>query len=507
VIKATKMQKIPLLLIFTLTSALSLASDYNIIDFGARADTTYVSTKAIQSAIDTCNKNGGGTVIVPAGNFITGTIILKSNVHLHLKHGATLYGSRKLEDYLEIKPRYIALRTKEKTRQLIYAEDQNNIAITGSGTIDGQGASFKRKRDGDEGIERPHLLQFINCKRVRIQDISMRNSGAWMQHYLACEDLKITGIEVYNHSNYNNDGLDIDGCRNVTVSGVTIDSDDDGICLKSTSGRPSENISISNCVISSHCNGLKMGTESSGGFKNITIGNCVVTPSAVDNSTIYGNVMGISGISLEMVDGGVLRGVNISNIQIDGTQSPIFIRLANRARPFSEAQGKIEVGSLSDVMISNINITNALDFGCSITGIPGYPVKNVRLSDISIETAGKGTVDDFQSAVPEKDKDYPEATMFGKLPAYGFFIRHAENVEMNNVRYSTTQPDFRPALYLNDVKRSSFNDATFPKNPDALPAVFVEQSSDILFDGCSDQVDFSAQLLKQENSRNIKWEN
>ena len=161
-----------------------------------------------------------------------------------------------------------------------------------------------------------------------------------MQHYLACEDLKISGISVYNHSNYNNDGLDIDGCRNVTVDGVTVDSDDDGICLKSTSGKPSENISIANCVISSHCNGLKMGTESSGGFKNVTIANCVVTPSAVNDSTIYGFIEGISGISLEMVDGGILRGVNISNVQIDGTKSPLFIRLANRARPYSEGTGK-----------------------------------------------------------------------------------------------------------------------------------------------------------------------
>ena len=501
------MKKIAVIILFTLVSSLSFAKEYNIVDFGARPDTTMVCTKAIQSAIDTCHNNGGGTVFVPAGNFITGTIILKSNVELHVRHGAVLYGSKNLEDYLQIKPEYVALRTKQKTRQLIYAENQSNISITGSGTIDGQGASFERVREGDEGIERPHLLQFINCNRVRIKDISMRNSGAWMQHYLACEDLKISGISVYNHSNYNNDGLDIDGCRNVTVDGVTVDSDDDGICLKSTSGKPSENISIANCVISSHCNGLKMGTESSGGFKNVTIANCVVTPSAVNDSTIYGFIEGISGISLEMVDGGILRGVNISNVQIDGTKSPLFIRLANRARPYSEAQEKIGVGSLSDVIISNVTITNASNIGCSITGIPGHPVENLRLSNISIETAGNGTVEDVKRTIPEKEKDYPEATMFGKLPSSGFFIRHAEEIEMNSITFSTTDAEFRPALYLHDVKKSTFTDLTFSANAADSPAVFIEQSSDIFFSRCTDRVDFSDRMLRQDNSRNIKWEN
>lgn len=428
-------------------------------------------------------------------------------MEFHLNHGAILYGSKNISDYQTIKPLYVALRTKGKTRQLIYAEDQKNIAITGSGIIDGQGAVFKKQDYDDEGIDRPHLLQFINCERVRIENISMRNSGAWMQHFLACENLKVTGIEIYNHANFNNDGLDIDGCKNVTVSGVTVDSDDDGICLKSTSGKSCENISITNCVISSHCNGIKMGTESSGGFKNITISNCIVKPSAVDDRKIYGFTNGISGISVEMVDGGILRGINISNIHIDGTQSPIFVRLANRARPYSNTQSKIEVGSLSDVMISNITITNAMDFGCSITGIPGHPVKNISLSNITIETVGGGIAEDLKREIPEKEKAYPEAVMFGKLPAYGFFIRHAENIEMNNIRFYTKLAELRPALYLNDVMQSSFNFLTFMRTSGGISSVFAEQSSDIVFDGCIDRGNPDAELLREKNCQNIKWKN
>jgi polygalacturonase len=154
------------------------AKEYNILEFGAVADTAKLSTKAIQKAIDECNANGGGRVTVPAGHFKTGTLILKSHIDFHLENGAILYGSKNMEDYIKLKPAYISLRTQEATIQLIYAENIDNVSITGSGEINGQGAEFKKLSFNDEGITRPHLIRFITSTNVTVENISLKTPVA-----------------------------------------------------------------------------------------------------------------------------------------------------------------------------------------------------------------------------------------------------------------------------------------------------------------------------------------
>ena len=459
------------------------AKEYNILDYGAVADTNSISTAALQQAINECSTSGGGTVLVPAGSYKTGSIIFKSHVNLRLESGAILYGSKNLSDYIKLKPGYISLRTQEATIQLIYAENAEDISITGRGEIDGQGSGFKKLSWNDEGITRPHLIRFITCKDILIENISLKNSGCWMQHYLACDDLQIRGIRVLNRNNYNNDGLDLDGCRNVTVSDFISDSDDDGITLKSTSPRPCENIVITNCIISSHCNAIKMGTESNGGFRNIAISNCVVKPSKIQEPTFFGEKTGISGIALEIVDGGTMEGISINNIQVDGTESPIFIRLANRARAYKKGQIIDQIGQLRDVSISNIRAKNTGKTGCSITGQPGFPVRNIHLSNIAIQFAGGGTADDFQKEVEYKPKDYPEATMFGILPAYGFYIRHAENSTFDGIQLNTKEDDDRPAFYLENVNDCFIGGLQLKSNETTQTNLFIRTSRDIVIAG------------------------
>lgn len=258
----------------------SEAADYNIMNYGAQSDTTELSTAALQQAIDDCSKAGGGRVVVPAGIYKIGTVILKSDVHLYLEQGATLYGSTDLKDYLPMKSDYVSLRTHTTTIQLLYADKVKNVVISGYGTIDGRGRAFQKLSWNDEGITRPHLLRFIQSEDITVKDITLKNSGCWMQHYLACNRLRIDGIKVFNRNNYNNDALDIDGCHDVIVKGIMADSDDDGITLKSTSPRLCENVRISDCVVSSHCNAVKLGTETNGGFRNINISGIVVKPSS-----------------------------------------------------------------------------------------------------------------------------------------------------------------------------------------------------------------------------------
>ena len=292
------------------------AAVYNIRDFGAKNDTTVLSTQAIQAAIDRCSQEGGGQVLVPAGHYKMGTIVLRSKVNLHLEKGAILFGSTDINDYTPQRTTYVSLRTNTPTVQLIWADDVEDVTIDGEGIIDGRGKAFPKLSWNDEGITRPHLLRFVQSRDIQLKGITLRNSGCWMQHWLACDRVKIDGITVINRNNYNNDALDLDGCHEVTVSNMICDSDDDGITLKSTSPRLCENITITNCVVSSHCNAVKLGTETNGGFRNITIQNICVKPSYDQSSQFFGHESkrGTSALSLEIVDGGVMENVHVHDI-------------------------------------------------------------------------------------------------------------------------------------------------------------------------------------------------
>ena len=459
-----KKTRIVLILISLIAVATKLAArDYNILNYGAQSDTSLLSTQALQQAIDECSQAGGGRVVVPTGNYKIGTIILKSNVHLHLEQGATLYGSTRLADYLPVKSDYVSLRTQTNTIQLIYADKVSHVVIDGYGTIDGRGRAFKKLSWNDEGITRPHLLRFIQSSDITIKDITLKNSGCWMQHYLACDRLTIDGIKVINRNNYNNDALDLDGCHEVIVSRMMADSDDDGITLKSTSPRLCENISIANCVVSSHCNAIKLGTETNGGFRNINISNIVVKPSYDQQEKFFGQWIGSSAISLEIVDGGRMENVSVSNVSVEGTEAPIFIRLGNRARGYLLGGKDFDslipidhVGTIDGIRLDNIQIRHAGSMGCSISGLPGHPVENVSLSRISIHHKGGVSASDLpkieESIKDEKDKDYPESTMWGNLPAKGFFVRHARNIQFSDVSVQTEEADVRPDFVQIDTE-------------------------------------------------------
>jgi hypothetical protein len=435
------------------------AGFFNIRDYGAKGDSVTIDTPAIQAAVDDCAKTGG-TVFFPPGRYLSGTIMMRSGVILRLSGGAVLLGSPGLADYPEKVPALRSYTDNYVRRSLIYGENLDEVGICGEGTIDGNGSapSFQV----NEYLPRPYIIRFISCRGVRIQDITLCNSPMWMQHYLACDDMIISGIKVYNHGNRNNDMIDLDGCRNVVMSDCIGDTDDDGITIKSTLPRPSEHITISNCVVSSHCNAIKMGTESTGGFRNIAISNCVVKPSA-HRGVVYGAKDGISGIALEIVDGGVMENITVSNVSIDRVGTPIFIRLGNRGRKYTESAPQPEVGVMRNIRISGI-VARGVNASSSITGIPGHPVENISLHDIRIISAGGGGSEELRKPVPENEGKYPEATMFGtRLPAYGLYIRHGKGIELDHVTCVLDNPDYRPALVCEDI--DSFDADAFRADP------------------------------------------
>jgi polygalacturonase len=358
-----------------------------------------------------------------------------------------LLGSANPVDFPE-RPATLRSYSDHYVRQsLIRGEDLDQVTIRGRGTIDGQGAKYHWK----EYKNRPYVIRLVNCRDVLVEGITLRNAPMWMQHYLACERVRIHGITVYDLATYNNDGLDLDGCRDAVVSDCTILSLDDALCLKSTCGRPCENVTIANCVLSSHCNALKMGTESVGGFRNIAITNCAISsPPAA--KPIAGDSRGISGIALEIVDGGTLEGVTVSNVTIDGVNTPIFLRLGNRARPIADDMPRPGVGAFRNVFLSNIVATRTGRIGCSITGVPGHPIENVCLNNVQLTFAGGGSKADAAKLVAEQEARYPEANMFGVLPAYGFYCRHVVGLKLRDVQLRTLRPDLRHILVCDDVQ-------------------------------------------------------
>jgi polygalacturonase len=461
-------------------TAAGAATIYDVREFGAKGDGKTLCTQAIQAAIDKCATDGGGTVWLPAGTWLSGTIYLESRVALMLDSGSTLLGSKDPKDYAgPRKPLGAAAEGEQRgIWSLIAGRNLEHVAICGRGTIDGQGSAFRWT-----DRSRPMGIHLIECRDVLIEGVRMRNAGSWMQHYEKCDGAVIRGISVFNHAAYNNDGLDVSSSSDVKISDCTVDSDDDAIVLKSMSSRPCENVTITNCVVSSHCNAIKMGTESGGGFQNITVSNCTVCSPRYTKAT-YGRDRGLAGIALEIVDGGEMNRVTVSNIAIKGVTVPIFVRLGDRARAYDRAPGKPTVGTLRNVILSDIVATSCSSIGCSITGLPGHPVENVALSNINLTFDGGGARERASAAIPEKETAYPESTMFGELPAYAFFCRHVKGLTLNNIQIRTSKSDLRHAAVLDDVANAQITALDAGFSPNAAAMIRATDVSGLFIRGC-----------------------
>lgn len=463
---------------------------YNIEEYGAVGDSVTMNTHAIQTAIDACAEAGGGQVLVPPGSFLTGSVSLKSNVELHLAMGATLYGSADSVDYPLVLEDTLSFARDGVSRQayfaLIMADRVENIAITGHGTINGNGGAgedfrcYPLTEDGSRWRkpDRPRLIYFYQVKNIKLHGFKAINPNYWTIHLKRCDFVDIDGIEVYAHANANADGIDLDETQNVSISNCVIDTDDDALVFKSLGTRPCKNITVSNCLISSKITPIKTGTESGGGFQNITITNCVIRPSyETETYDPLRSTKHSAGIALEVVDGGVMDGIVISNIVIDGSYAPFFLRLGNRGRQYG---GEVpEPGVMRNIVIENVICRNVYnDYASTIAGFPGHYIENLTLSNIRMECEG-GIQTDLLNPMPEHEKHYPWPGMYGKelpYPAYGIFFRHVKNLTMNNIQITYGQQDSRPALYLDNVVDARIVDADLMS---AGQAVFQVNTSNV----------------------------
>jgi polygalacturonase len=433
-------------------------ADINILEYGAVPDGKTDNTAIIQNAINLSGKTGE-KVIIPAGTYLSGTLILANNSTIHLKKNAVLKGIPNPDLYPE---------KLSSGKSFVRIDSVSNVTIEGDGTIDGSGDG-QLFQQGNNGPNRPSLIQCRKSRDVVLKDIHLVNSAVWTVQLFESDGIRIDGIAIYSQNNWNNDGIDIDS-RNVTISNCRIDSEDDAICFKSNYKTFCENVSVTNCILASNCNLIKFGTSSVGGFKNITINNCSLHASSESkfrkwNESITGvtdSLTGIAGIALEVVDGGSMDRINISNIVMDGIQTPLFIRLGNR---------KNSTGSLKNVLISNIIANARSRISSCISGIPGFHIENIIIRDMIVNCMGGGTLQDANRSIPENEKAYPENRMFGNiLPAYGMYIRHAKNILLDNVQFNLLEPDYRPAIVLEQTRDIEVHDlkATQPAGEQRL---------------------------------------
>lgn len=375
---------------------------FNVHDFGASGDGQHLDTIALNRTIDACADAGGGTVYLPPGRYLAGTIILKSHVRLDLDAGATILGSENPDDYPSTKS--VWGDSVEVMAPLIYAVDAENITITGRGTIDGQGAIWwKRVRLNDprkfppgpqtpeEFSEarklargRPHLIRPVRCRDVVIEGVNLRNSAEWHVHPMLCETVRVIGVTITAPATFahNTDGINPESCRNVQILNCRIDTGDDCVTLKSGLNelgrrldRPDENITIANCVMYHGHGGVTIGSEMSGGVRNVVVTNCV----------FQGTDIGLR-IKSQRGRGGVVEGLSASNIVMQDVPHPFFITTFYSGGDKPDETHPVDDGTprYRDFLFSNITARGAKDAG-SITGLREMPIENITFSNVHLQ--------------------------------------------------------------------------------------------------------------------------
>ncbi len=465
---------------FSLVSAQSLESIVNVKHHGATGGGEKLDTEPVQKAIDACHDNGGGTVYFPNGIYRVGTIVLKSNVTLHLEAGAKILGSTDLRDYRPLKLRpeeeaKIEGQTKKEdfgALHLIYAQKAKNIGITGRGVIDGSGRAFWDK--DFKPLDRPNqMIEFEACEEVNVSGVTLQNSPFWTLHILSCNRVRIDGISIINpRQGPNTDGIDVNSSSNVFIANVYVETGDDALCFKSRfADEPVQNVTVTNCVLISDDSAIKFGTRSSGDMRNITVSNCVIR-----NST--------NGIAFFMKDGGHFYDIQFSNLSIESAKFeernrmtyPIFMDIEKRI-----ATSKI--GRISGISFNDLTIRTGGH--CLIGGMREQPIENLTFENIRMllpecdEIAAKSKPRGVSSlAAPAPGTD------FAGVPSHWTFA-HVQGLTLRNFQISVEQP--RPdrhrhaiwGTHLKDVIMNVFKGGPSISGSE-LAAIRMERSQNVM---------------------------
>jgi polygalacturonase len=460
--------------------------DYPVSLFGIKSDGSTLNTRSIQFAIDYINSQGGGRLVFSVGRYLTGSIHLKSNVTLRIEEGAVLLGSLNPFDY-----------DREIYTALISGTNEHHIGITGKGVIDGQGRQVALDiltlihsgivkdplvHDRPNEAIRPMLINFLSCENVTIKNITLKNAASWVETYNQCKAVQIDSIVVDSKAYWNNDGVDLVDCDSVQVTNSYIDAADDGICLKSHDDKKvCQHIWVMHNTIRSSASAIKFGTASYGGFRHVRI---------IDNR-VFDTYR--SALALEAVDGGFIEDVEIDSLNASHTGNALFLRIGQRVGKRKSRLQNVTINNLSAEIAANKpdsgyeyegpiedqprNISPIV-----ITGLPDAFIENISLRNVSVHFPGAGNAEYAKTLlseldnIPELPTKYPEFSMFGELPAWGLYIRHARNIICTNLLLSCAKKDYRTAIVLDDVHDSNFSPVTLYE-PDNKKGLFLYRSS------------------------------
>ncbi|HEY5381278.1 MAG TPA: glycoside hydrolase family 28 protein [Acidobacteriaceae bacterium] len=478
------------------------AAVFDVRTYGATGDGKTMDSPAINRAIDAAAAAGGGVVLFPAGAYLSFSIHLHSHIQLRLEPGSAIIAADSplpgettgynggTYDAAEPKTDWDAYQDYGHNHwhnSLIWGEGLENCSIVGPGLIWGRGLSNGRGHTtlgyrfvAEQAGVGNKAIALKNCRNVVFRDFAVLKGGHFGLLLTGVDNLTIDNLTI----DTDRDGMDIDCCRNVRVSNCVVNSPwDDGICPKSSYAlgyaRSTDNVAISNCYVtgcyqlgtiidgsfkkfgsatdpesrSFYTGRIKCGTESNGGFRNITVSNCVFE--------------GCQGFALESVDGALLEDIAISNITMrDVVGCPLFLRLGARLRG---PVGTTKVGTLRRVLVNNlVSYNTASRISSIVSGIPGYSIEDIKISDVYVQHVGGASTESVSINPPEFEKKYPEPSMFGPMPAQGFFFRHVDRLEVSHTEVQPVAPDPRPSFYLTDVRRADFIAVTAPKGQAAF---------------------------------------
>lgn len=463
---------------------------YDVRDFGAKGDGQTLDTAAIQSAIDDCHSKKGGIVLIPAGDFICGTIEIKSGVTLHITTNGRLLGSKRREDYTAGK----GVPSGNGNIVFIYAVNAENIAIEGNGTIDGNGLSFYNGKGDNTGpgqrgvggnFDRPHLIIFYQCTRFQVKDILLTNSAYHCFRILKCRHIQLHNIRIYNRVNKNNDGFHFNDSQYVHISGCDVQCQDDACALFGSN----QFVTVTNCSFSTRWSIFRFG---SGEAQNITISNCLIYDT-------YGCPIKISSGKAK------IENLNFSNIIMRNVTGPIgigFTGASNNPNSNNNATPDTTSSFVRNISFHNIRATVVekpvnhpdIHFGVNVfngelnscitlNGVGKAYLENISLTDVHVIYAGGGTKEQASKReVPELSAEY-----FGVWgtepygpPAYGLYARNVKGLTLQNVRFTYEKPDARPAVVFDNVQDASITGLSAQGSP-ATELLRLVNSKDVLF--------------------------
>jgi polygalacturonase len=466
---------------------------FDVRDHGAKGDGATLDTAAVQAAIDACAKDKGGTVLIPAGDFVVGTIELKSYVTLHIAPGGRLLGSGDPSHYSAGR----GVPPGNGNVVLLYAANAENITIEGRGTIDGQGNRFYTGRGDNTGPggnaaegykERPHLAIFYKCRNLAVRDVFLTRSAYHCMRVLECRDVHLDGIRIHNRVNLNNDGFHLNTNEYVNISNCNIVCQDDACALFGSN----RFVTVTNCTFSTRWSIFRFG---GGQAEDIAISNCVIYET-------YGCV-----IKIRCSAGSRMENISFSNLIMDKVTGPISVGLdSNYRRPPNETSPRPK-GIVRNISFSGIR-ANVVAFGGQHADMPfknnyrlgetrscivlnavnGESLENITLSDIHVRYEGGGTAEESRREIPQTAGEYFE---IGTPPAYGLYARNVRALDMRGVRFEIATPDMRPAVVFDHVADASVNSLSAQGNGAAESLLRFADTRDVLLaasrtlSGCS----------------------